>query len=79
MGRGSWVCGFVGRSRVRVGELQALGWARRLGWFMGSWVEWIRGSCGLGWAVLGWFVGSWVALGFVWVSFPESDERRVLV
>ena len=25
------------------------------------------------------FVGSWVALGFVWVSFPESDERRVLV
>ena len=26
-------------------------------------------------AGLGWFVGSWGALGFVWVSFPESDSK----
>ena len=32
-------------------------------------------AAGLGWArLVRGFVGSWVALGFVWVSFPESDS-----
>ena len=51
-----------------------------LGW-AALWVHRLVGSCagwGMGMAALGWarlvcgFVGSWVALGFVWVSFPES-------
>ena len=57
-----------------------MGWAGLL-LFIGSWVRALGGGMtGLGWAglVCG-FVGSWVALGFVWVSFPESDSKGFLL
>ena len=47
---------------------------------MDSWVHGFVGRVGWAGERLGWvglvrgFVGSWVALGFVWVSFPQAGE-----